>query len=96
MDGLMLPTVTSKASSYVSDKNYSVQNSVRSYDTAMQKHLTQQASTRTQTSPENSICSNNAATLTAVDRRLGEYCNSLETRSTASAGILLWKILCHG
>jgi hypothetical protein len=41
---------------------------------------------------QNNACSNNAVTLTAVDRRLGEYCNSLETRSTASAGILLWKI----
>lgn len=29
--------------------------------------------------------------LTAVHLRLGEYCKSLETKSTASAGILLWK-----
>jgi hypothetical protein len=32
----------------------------------------------------------------AVHRRFGEYCRSRETRSTASDGILLWKILCHG
>lgn len=32
----------------------------------------------------------------AVLRRLGEYCSSLETRSTASGGIRLWNILCHG
>lgn len=30
--------------------------------------------------------------LTAVDRRFGEYCSSLETRSTASGGVRLWKI----
>ena len=38
------------------------------------------------------VCSNNEVTLTAVDRSFGEYCRSLDTRSTASAGILLWKI----
>lgn len=32
----------------------------------------------------------------AVHRRLGEYWSSLDTRSTASGGIRLWKILCHG
>lgn len=31
-------------------------------------------------------------TLTAVHRRLGEYCRSLETRSTASGGMRLWNI----
>lgn len=34
----------------------------------------------------------NTVKLTAVHRRFGEYCNSLETRSTASGGIRLWNI----
>lgn len=33
----------------------------------------------------------NRIELTAVQRRLGEYCNSLEARSIASGGIRLWK-----
>ena len=30
--------------------------------------------------------------LTAVHRKLGEYCSSLDTKSTASGGMRLWKI----
>lgn len=30
--------------------------------------------------------------LTAVHRRLGEYCSNLETKSTASGGMRLWNI----
>jgi len=32
----------------------------------------------------------------ALHRRFGEYWRRRETRSIASGGILLWKILCHG
>jgi hypothetical protein len=37
------------------------------------------------------LCNMQLNILTAVHRRLGEYWSSLETRSTASGGILLWK-----
>lgn len=37
------------------------------------------------------ICTQKSKTLTAVHRRLGEYCKNLQTRSTDSGGKRFWK-----
>lgn len=56
----------------------------------------QETATKRQNTQEWIMRNQKINVLTAVHRRLGEYCSSLETKSTASGGMRLWNIWQQG